>query len=137
MVKIDDSKISETYSAEMRCAMTGYEQTKDDTDLQSIDEIRVAHVAALNSGNAQAWAAQFTNDAVQMPPNAPENIGKPNIRSWSQAFLDQFRVHFALAGPRGGLAHGSRYLEQQPSTSSLVDRMPRGTSSVLRRRKDH
>lgn len=97
MVKIDDSKISETYSAEMRCAMTGYEQTKDDTDLQSIDEIRVAHVAALNSGNAQAWAAQFTNDAVQMPPNAPENIGKPNIRSWSQAFLDQFRVHFALA----------------------------------------
>ena len=97
MVKIDDSKISETYSAEMRCAMTGYEQTKDDTDLQSIDEIRVAHVAALNSGNAQAWAAQFTNDAVHMPPNAQENIVKQNIRSWSQAFLDQFRVHFALA----------------------------------------
>src|SRR5215211_4479963 len=97
MVKIDDSKISETYSAEMRGAMTGYEQTKDDSDLQSIDKIRVAHVAALNSGNAQAWAAQFTKDAVQMPPNAPENIGRPNIKSWSQAFLSQFRVHFALA----------------------------------------
>jgi uncharacterized protein (TIGR02246 family) len=81
----------------MRSVMTGYEQGGANTDLQSIDEIRAAHVAALNSGDAQAWAALFTEDAVQMPPNAPENIGRPNIRSWSQAFLDQFRVHFALA----------------------------------------
>jgi uncharacterized protein (TIGR02246 family) len=57
----------------------------------------MAHVAALNAGDAQAWAAQFTDDAVQMPPNAPGNVGRLKIASWSQAFLDQFRVHFALA----------------------------------------
>jgi uncharacterized protein (TIGR02246 family) len=77
--------------------MTDYEKTGSTTDLEAIDEVRAAHVAALNAGDAQAWAAQFTDEAVQMPPNAPENVGRPKIASWSQAFLDQFRVHFALA----------------------------------------
>ena len=76
--------------------MTEYERTGGHTDLQAIDQVRTAHVAALNAGDGRAWAAQFTDDAVQMPPNAPENIGKSNIASWSQGFLEQFRVHFAL-----------------------------------------
>jgi uncharacterized protein (TIGR02246 family) len=76
--------------------MTQYEQTGSDSDLEAIDGVRVAHVAALNAGDAQAWVAQFTDDAVQMPPNAPENVGRSKISSWSRAFLDQFRVHFAL-----------------------------------------
>jgi ketosteroid isomerase-like protein len=32
-----------------------------------------------------------------MPPNAPANVGRTMIGSWSQAFLDQFRLQFALA----------------------------------------
>jgi uncharacterized protein (TIGR02246 family) len=77
--------------------MTGYEQTGNEVDLKAIDVVRDAHVAALNAGDARAWVAQFTDDAVQMPPNAPANVGGAKIASWSQAFLDQFRVHFALA----------------------------------------
>ena len=77
--------------------MTEHEQTGNEVDLKAINVVRDAHVAALNAGDARAWAAQFTDDAVQMPPNAPANVGGPKIASWSQAFLDQFRVHFALA----------------------------------------
>ena len=77
--------------------MSAYEQTGSETDLQSIDSVRDAHVAALNAGDARTWAAQFTADAVQMPPNAPANCGRSKIASWSRAFLDQFRVEFALA----------------------------------------
>ena len=73
------------------------EHAGSETDLRAIDGVRDAHVAALNAGDAQAWAAQFTAEAVQMPPNAPANVGRPKIASWSQAFLDQFRVQFALA----------------------------------------
>jgi uncharacterized protein (TIGR02246 family) len=76
--------------------MTKYDRTGRDTDLQAIDQVRAAHVAALNAGDARAWAAQFTDDAVQMPPNASENVGRSKIASWSQGFLEQFRVHFAL-----------------------------------------
>jgi uncharacterized protein (TIGR02246 family) len=73
------------------------EYAGSEADLKAIDRVRDAHVAALNAGDAQAWAAQFTAEAVQMPPNAPANVGRPKIASWSQAFLDQFRVQFALA----------------------------------------
>jgi uncharacterized protein (TIGR02246 family) len=78
-------------------SMTEYERTGNDVDLKAIDVVRDAHVAALNAGDARAWAAQFADDAVQMPPNAPANVGGAQIASWSQAFLDLFRVHFALA----------------------------------------
>jgi uncharacterized protein (TIGR02246 family) len=77
--------------------MTGHEQTGNDADLKAIEVVRDAHVAALNAGDARAWVAQFTDDAVQMPPNTPANVGTAKIASWSQAFLDQFHVRFALA----------------------------------------
>jgi uncharacterized protein (TIGR02246 family) len=77
--------------------MNKYERIGSDTDLAAIDRVRDAHVAALNAGDAQAWVAQFTDDGVQMPPNAPANVGRTMIGSWSQAFLDQFRLQFALA----------------------------------------
>ncbi len=77
--------------------MTNYERIGSKTDLEAIDRVRDAHVAALNAGDVEAWVAQFTDDGVQMPPNAPANVGRTMIRSWSQAFLDQFRLQFALA----------------------------------------
>jgi ketosteroid isomerase-like protein len=63
-------------------------------DLKALDTVRDRHVAALNAGDAQAWV---TDDAVQMPPNAPGNVGRENIASWSKGFLDQFHVRFAIA----------------------------------------
>jgi hypothetical protein len=35
--------------------------------LEAIDPVRQAHVAALNSGDVDAWAALFSEDGVQMP----------------------------------------------------------------------
>jgi uncharacterized protein (TIGR02246 family) len=66
-------------------------------DIAAIDRVREAHVAALNQGDADAWAAVFSEDAVQMPPNAPANVGSAAIRSWGQAFLNQFGTQFSLS----------------------------------------
>jgi uncharacterized protein (TIGR02246 family) len=77
--------------------MTQYERMGSDTDLEAIDRVRDAHVAALNAGDAAAWVAQFTDDGVQMPPNAPANVGAAMIASWSKAFLAHFRLQIALA----------------------------------------
>jgi uncharacterized protein (TIGR02246 family) len=68
-------------------------QTTQRTD---IDAIREAHLAALNAGDADAWVACFATDAVQMPPNAPPNVGMERIRAWSGALLAAFRVEFSL-----------------------------------------
>jgi uncharacterized protein (TIGR02246 family) len=77
--------------------MTEHERIGSKTDLEAIDRVRDAHVAALNACDAEAWVAQFTDDGVQMPPNAHANVGRTMIGSWSQAFLAQFRLQFALA----------------------------------------
>ena len=77
--------------------MTKHERIGTEANLEAIDRVREAHVAALNAGDAEAWVAQFTDDGVQMPPNAPANVGRGMIGSWAQAFLDQFRLEFALA----------------------------------------
>ena len=68
-----------------------------EADLSVIDNVRDAHVAALNRNDASAWAAQFADDGVQMPPNAPANVGKATIGPWSHGLLSHFRVQFALA----------------------------------------
>ena len=42
-------------------------------------------------------AAAFTNDGVQMPPNAPANVGRDNIQAWSGEFIGAFRAELSLA----------------------------------------
>lgn len=77
--------------------MNDYEHTGSEADLKSIDNVRDTHVAALNAGDGGAWAALFTDDAVQMPPNMPANIGRSAIEPWSKWFLGMFGMEFALA----------------------------------------
>ena len=77
--------------------MNNYEHTGNEVDLRAIDSVRDAHVSALNADDARAWAALFTDDGVQMPPNMPVNIGRSAIEHWSTGFLDMFGVEFALS----------------------------------------
>jgi uncharacterized protein (TIGR02246 family) len=72
--------------------------TRDsEVDVEGIRRVREAHVAALNASDVDAWVSLFTDDGVQMPPNAPANVGKDSIRSWSDALLGMFRATFALS----------------------------------------
>jgi uncharacterized protein (TIGR02246 family) len=81
----------------MEDRMMDYERIGSEIDLNAIERVRNAHVVALNDDDAEAWVAQFTHDGVQMPPYAPANVGTKMIATWSQSFLAQFRVMFALA----------------------------------------
>src|SRR5438552_18469557 len=65
---------------ESRCPMI--ETTESTPDLQAIERVRNAHVTALNTDDVEAWVGEFTEDAVQMPPHFPANLGKHAIRAW-------------------------------------------------------
>jgi len=67
-----------------------------EADLLAIDRARDSHIAALNAGDADAWVSLFAEDGVQMPPNAPANVGKGSIAKWSVGLLNAFRVQFGL-----------------------------------------
>jgi uncharacterized protein (TIGR02246 family) len=77
--------------------MSQQEQSIHQAVVEALDHVRERHIAALNDGDVNAWVGAFTADGVQMPPNAPANLGRESIRAWSQAFLAPFRVKFALA----------------------------------------
>lgn len=66
-------------------------------ELESLDQLRAAHVAALNAGDADAWVACFTHDAVQLPPNFPANVGTEEICRWSGGLLAAFDCEFSLS----------------------------------------
>jgi uncharacterized protein (TIGR02246 family) len=68
-----------------------------EADRSAIDRVREAHVAALNQGDADAFAAVFSEDAVQMPPNEPANVGRDAIRAWAQGLMSLFGVQFSLS----------------------------------------
>jgi len=67
------------------------------SDLEAIDRLRDAHVAALNGGDAEGWAACFAADSVQMPPNFPAKVGSESIRGWSGGMLVAFEAEFSLS----------------------------------------
>jgi uncharacterized protein (TIGR02246 family) len=77
--------------------MSQQEQSTNQADVEAINDVREAHIAALNDGDVDAWVAAFIDDGVQMPPHASANLGSESIRAWSQAFLTPFRVTFTLS----------------------------------------
>jgi len=77
--------------------MNKFNHSGNEDDMTAIDRVRDTHVAALNAGDAHGWAALFTDDGVQMPPNMPANTGRTAIEGWSTGFLGMFAVRFALS----------------------------------------
>ena len=72
-------------------------ETSTSIDEAGIDRLRNVHVAALNAGDADAWAASFTDDGVQMPPHFGANVGKTPIRGWGKSVLNLFACRFSLS----------------------------------------
>lgn len=77
--------------------MMANKETSTNIDEAGIDRLRRVHVAALNDGDGDAWAACFTDAGVQMPPHFGNNVGKTAIRGWSQGFLSLFACRFSLS----------------------------------------
>ena len=93
----------------------------DASEAQAIDRTRETHVDALNRGDGGGWAAAFADDAVQMPPNAPANVGKDQIRAFCGAMLGAFGAEFSLApeevqiaGPDCGVERGTYNITLTP-----------------------
>lgn len=77
--------------------MIANQETGTSVEVAAIDRLREVHVAAVNDGDANAWAACFSDDGVQMPPHFGTNIGKTAVLGWSKGFLQLFTCRFSLS----------------------------------------
>lgn len=48
----------------------------------------VQYETAINSQNADAFAAMLTEDAVFMPPNGPRMVGREALRAWAAGYTE-------------------------------------------------
>jgi uncharacterized protein (TIGR02246 family) len=100
-----------------------------EAQLAEIDRAREVHVAALNAGDAEAWAGCFDASAIQMPPDQPPNAGSEQILNWSRGFLGAFSAEFSLAPAEIELAGPACAFEYGAYEITLV---PRGGGEPLR-----
>lgn len=57
-----------------------------------VDAIFAQYAASLRAGDAEAWAALWTEDGIQMPPDAPAVAGRTQIREKMRALLAAFHL---------------------------------------------
>jgi uncharacterized protein (TIGR02246 family) len=114
------------------------------SQLEDLDRTRDAHVAALNSNDADAWVACFTSDAVQMPPNDPPNLGTDDIRAWSSGMLAAFRAEFSLdidevegAGDDWAFERGTYTIALTPKARGATIRDTGKYLTIYQRQADH
>jgi uncharacterized protein (TIGR02246 family) len=111
---------------------------------EDLGRTRDAHVAALNTNDADAWVACFAPDAVQMPPNDPPNIGTDDIRAWSSGMLAGFRAEFSLdidevelAGDDWAFERGAYTIALTPKAGGTPIRDTGKCLTIYRRQTDH
>jgi uncharacterized protein (TIGR02246 family) len=59
-------------------------------DVALVYRLLYESAAALTAGDMERWIAFWTDDGIQMPPGAPRNVGKEQIRRAIQPLLDQY-----------------------------------------------
>jgi uncharacterized protein (TIGR02246 family) len=62
----------------------------------AIDAIFARYVASLRAGDADAWAELWTEDGIQMPPDAPAVAGRTRIRETLRGALAAFRADMQI-----------------------------------------
>jgi uncharacterized protein (TIGR02246 family) len=83
--------------------------THGDADTAAIIEFWNQYAATWDAGDIDAWMALWTEDGVQLPPGAPANVGKEQIRKSNGLVLDQWTfdtaVHVEEVGGSGEWAY--------------------------------
>ncbi len=61
-----------------------------EADVAAIQAVAKEWIAALNAGDVARLVAEYTDDAVRMPPGAPAYAGKEAIEEAFRGFFEQF-----------------------------------------------
>ena len=65
-------------------------------DDKALRELIRDYQKSINTGDAQKYSALYTDDAIWMPPNAPDRIGRAEILKMQSAIFAKFATHTEL-----------------------------------------
>ena len=67
-----------------------------ETDIAAIEDLANQYGAALNAGDLDLWISLWTDNGIQMPPNAPAVIGKEQLRAKNESMFAEFNLKMAV-----------------------------------------
>jgi len=75
---------------------TSQDRPDTEADASAINDIWTEYASRLNDGDIDRWISLWTEEGVQLPPNAPPVIGKDRIRVGMKRALDQFTFNIEI-----------------------------------------
>lgn len=86
----------------------------------AINEVFNTYASALTAGDMDRWITLWVDDGIQLPPDAPPNIGKEKIYSFVKSLVDIFEWKMTINNEEvretsdWGFARGNYTVELTP-----------------------
>ncbi len=71
-------------------------QTTTEADVAAINEIWIQYAGNISSGGLDSWMSLWTDNGIQMAPDAPAVLGKEQIRAKYESIFPQFIFKMAI-----------------------------------------
>jgi uncharacterized protein (TIGR02246 family) len=68
-----------------------------EADVEAIESLLAHNASVINSGDLDGWIAQFTEDAIFMPPNSVILEGKEAGREFARPWYEQLNMEFEIS----------------------------------------
>lgn len=66
------------------------------TDIAAIKEVLNQYAVGCNNGDLDHWVSLWADDGVQMPPDAPANVGIEQIRNAAKPEFDELNMNLEI-----------------------------------------
>jgi uncharacterized protein (TIGR02246 family) len=67
-----------------------------EADINAINEVLNQFASYLRNGDFNRWISLWTDDGIQMPPDAPTNTGKEQINDVMKPVFDQMNLNMTI-----------------------------------------
>ena len=113
------------------------------TDITAIREVLNQYAAGVSAGDFDLWMSLWTDDGVQMPPDAPACVGKEQIREEMKPAFDEMSMELAILSIEASKTYGDFGLTRCKYTLNMtpkaggetINAMPEGKALTLYERQ--
>ena len=112
------------------------------SDVAAINKIWELYTEGVNRGNVDLWSSLWDEKGIQMPPDAPANVGKAQIRSAVASRWPQLNIRIAITSEETWVA-GNLAFSRGTFTRSVTPKAGGNTAvfdgkylTVLKRQAD-
>jgi len=108
----------------------------------AINEVWNTYASAITDGDMDRWITLWIDDGIQMPPDAPANVGKEKIQTFLQELMNLFQWKMTINNEEireagdWGFARGTYTVELTPKEEGKTLKGSGKFLTILERQDD-